>query len=74
MTKTDTRYILKHTKSGFYVTSATGLTTVITSAKLYEVNAGKNPPEWSDLLSTGEYEVVKRTETITVEYEGVNFK
>lgn len=69
--KTDTRYLLQHKSSGFYVTSATGLTTLISHAKLYEVNEKRTPPEWSDLLETGEYKVIKRTETISVDYEEV---
>ena len=69
--KTDTRYLLQHKSSGFYVTSATGLTTLISHAKLYEVNEKRTPPEWSDLLETGEYKVIKRTETVSVDYEEV---
>ena len=71
--KTDTRYLLQHKSSGFYVTSATGLTTLISHAKLYEVNEKRTPPEWSDLLETGEYKVIARTETITVNFEEVPF-
>jgi hypothetical protein len=71
--KSDTRYLLKHKKSGFFVTSATGLNTKIENAKLYEVNQKKNPPEWSDLLATGDYVIIARTETTTVEYEEVPF-
>lgn len=41
--KSDTRYILKHKPSGFYVTSATGLNTQISNAKLYETNAKHQP-------------------------------
>ena len=71
--KTDTRYLLQHKSSGFYVTSATGLTTLISHAKLYEVNGKRTPPEWSDLLDTGDYKVIKRTETVSVDYEEVPF-
>ena len=69
--KVDTRYLLQHKSSGFYVTSATSLTTLVSHAKLYEVNDTRTPPEWSDLLDTGEYQVIKRTETVSVEYEEV---
>lgn len=69
--KTDTRYLLQHKSSGFYVTSATGLTTLISNAKLYEVNEKRTPPEWSDLLDTGDYTVIKRTEIVSVDYEEV---
>ena len=69
--KTDTRYLLQHKSSGFYVTSATGLTTLISHAKLYEVNEKRTPPEWSDLLETGDYTVIKRTEIVSVDYEEV---
>ena len=69
--KTDTRYLLQHKSSGFYVTSATGLTTLISHAKLYKKKKKRTPPEWSDLLETGEYKVIKRTETVSVEYEEV---
>lgn len=71
--KSDTRYILKHKPSGFYVTSATGLNTQISNAKLYETNAKHQPQEWSDLLATGDYVIIARTETTTVEYEEVPF-
>lgn len=71
--KTDTRYILKHKLSGFYVTGADGYTENIGRAKLYETNADRNPPEWADKLATDEYEIIMRTETTTVNFEEVPF-
>lgn len=71
--KTDTRYILKHKLSGFYVTAANSYTSNISHAKLYETNADRNPPEWADKLATDEYEIIMRTETITVNFEEVPF-
>lgn len=71
--KSDTRYILQHIPSGFYVTGADTYTAVISKAKLYETNQTRNTVEWADMLATGEYKIIMRTETITVKYEEAEF-
>lgn len=71
--KIDTRCILQHIPSGFYVTGADGFTDNISRAKLYEFNASKNPIEWADKLATNEYRIIVRTETTTVKYEEAEF-
>ena len=71
--KIDTRCILQHIPSGFYVTGADTYTANITKAKTYEFNASKNPTEWADKLDTGDYKIIVRSETITVRYEEMEF-
>ena len=71
--KIDTRCILQHIPSGFYVAGADTYTANITKAKTYEFNASKNPIEWSDKLATNEYRIIVRTETTTVKYEEAEF-
>lgn len=71
--KFDTRYILQHIPSGFYVTGVDGYTDNISRAKLYETNADRNPPEWADKLATDDYKIIMRTETHTVRYEEAAF-
>ena len=71
--KIDTRCILQHIPSGFYVTGADSYTANITKAKTYEFNASKNPTEWADKLDTGDYKIIVRSETITVRYEEMEF-
>ena len=71
--KIDTRCILQHIPSGFYVTGADTYTANITKAKTYEFNASKSPQEWADKLDTGDYKIIVRSETITVRYEEMEF-
>ena len=71
--KIDTRYILQHIPSGFYVTGADSYTERIGRAKLYETNADRTPPEWAEKMATDDYKIIMRTETHTVRYEEAPF-
>lgn len=71
--KSNTRYILKHKQSGFYVTSPGSYTEDITKAKLWEPNNKRDELAWQELSCSNDFEIVMRIETTTVEYEEAPF-
>ena len=75
--KEDVRYILKHEPSEFYVQSVGSDVTYTPNrnkARLWQPNTKADEVSWHDLVDTGEYSVVKRTETVEVNYEEVSIE
>ena len=71
MRKETIHYLLKH-ESGFYVKTASGfieLTEDKEKAKRFDPM--KKDADWKKLYATGHYKTVKRTETLSVDYQEV---
>lgn len=72
--KEDVTYILKHKKTSLLVKQNTGelvLTDMITKAKRFETNNPSNDKRFSELIQSGNFSVLKRTETTIIDYEEV---
>lgn len=71
--KIDTRYILQHIPSGFYVSRPGHFCENIFDAQLFEPNDKRTEVVWRELSNSEDYKIIMRTETHTVRYEEAAF-
>lgn len=71
--KKDTRYILQHSQSGFYVTSPGSYSESISNAKLWEPNNKRDELAWKELTDTKEFDLIRYTKTTTEEYDKIDW-
>lgn len=70
-----TTYVLKHNVSGMYAKSYYGeltLTDMISKAKEFDPNDSQSNSGFSKLIQSGNFSILKKTETITIGYTEVS--
>lgn len=74
--KEDVRYILKHKRNGLYLMDKNGheFTTNRSSAREWKVNNKPDEEYWASLMKGNDYTVIRRIETVTVEYKEVEME